>query len=64
LERTRLDCAAVLISRRVLIGAGGLVEKDTKKNQARRIALDKGTVVTMKVDATTSSLAPGARRVR
>jgi hypothetical protein len=42
LERTRLDCAAVLISRRVRIGAGGLVEKDTKTHQAGRIALDKG----------------------
>lgn len=38
------DGRAVLISRSVVNGGGGVVEKDTKTHQARRIALDIGTV--------------------
>lgn len=39
-----LDGGALLIARSVVRGEGGLVEKDTKTHQARRIALDDSTV--------------------
>ena len=39
-----LEGAAVLIARSIVRGDGGLVEKDTKTHQARRIALDDSTV--------------------
>src|SRR5206468_3227684 len=38
-----LDAGAVVISRGVVVGLDGLVEKDTKTHAARRIALDVGT---------------------
>ena len=39
-----LDEAVVTISRGVVMGPSGLVEKDTKTHQARRVALDPDTV--------------------
>lgn len=39
-----LDEAVVTISRGVVMGPSGLVEKDTKTHQARRVALDPETV--------------------
>src|SRR5205823_2842119 len=39
-----LDTCTIVISRGVVVGLDGLVEKDTKTHASRRIALDRSTV--------------------
>ncbi|MCA1846049.1 MAG: site-specific integrase [Actinobacteria bacterium] len=64
-----LDQGTVVVSRGVVLGARGLVEKDTKTHSARRIALNPGTVEALQAhlqrmidtaDACGATLAPNA----
>ena len=47
-----LDRAVVTISRGLVVGPDGLVEKDTKTHQVRRVALDAATVEALRADRT------------
>jgi integrase len=47
-----LDRAVVTISRGLVVGPDGLVEKDTKTHQVRRVALDDATVEALRAHRT------------
>ena len=52
-----LDKGTVVISRGMVLGSAGLVEKDTKTHSARRIALDPGTVAELRTEQRMLSIA-------